>query len=487
MAQQSVSAVQNNQNVGMREVMQLLQMLAARGSSSRRQRVDNPYTATAVANAQVNNPTRARAGTRKSSGGQSSGAKKTELQERVAARKKGRADRRSEFIASNKAKTTARNKEKRNYSLYRKAMKNADREMKLLGELGEDIEDFNRRGRKADIRKFRNANPLPDKGPLDALALMGQEGRGASVPVDLPANQVYGPQGQTTTELMGPDMNRIGFVHPPAGPPVTPSPGVPGMLTQAAQERPVLKTDPDDLFFRTSEPIFVQDGPLSYKRVSGSPYNVGSNPIPPPPPPYNPPGFEDSGLYATELNSKGKFGGARPLGIITDNPSDLRRADGPREGEVPNDQINRRSGEGITGYGPDIRFRGGRDGDYVRGNNFYPSTVPEDNPAYARGLEFGARHNDGKPVLLRNEDGSQFFPIEDAYGPKDRFGNLIRPNYNQGGFGIQQGPLAPRNYGFTGRPNPLQGVFGPNPYAHYPPVPQPQNPLSNFPPGSFQY
>lgn len=462
MAQQSVSAVQNNQNVGMGEVMRLLQMLAARGSSSRRQRIDNPYTATAVANAQVNNPTQVRAGTRKSSGGQSSGAKKTELQERAAARKKGRADRRSEFIASNKAKTTARNKEKRNFSLYRKAMKNADREMELLGELGEDIKDFNRRGREADIRKFRNANPLPDKGPLDALALMGQEGSGASVPVDLPANQAYGPQGQTTTELMGPDMNRIGFVHPPAGPPATPSPGVPGMLIQAAQERPY--------------------NPPGFE-------NSGLGPAPPPPPPYNPPGFENSGLYATEFNSKGKFGGARPLGLITDDPSDLRRADGPFEKELDQEFIQRRGGQGANmGYRPDIEFRGGNFGNGLRaGRDFEPSTVPDDNPAYARGLEFGARHNDGKPTLYTNKSGEHFFPIEDAYGPKDRFGNLIRPDYNQGGFNIQQGPFVPRNYGFTGRPNPLQGVFGPNPYVHYPPVPQPQNPLSNFPPGSFQY
>jgi len=464
MAQQSVSAVQNNQNVGMREVMQLLQMLAARGSSSRRQRVDNPYTATAVANAQVNNPTRARVGTRKSSGGQSSGAKKTELQERAAARKKGRADRRSEFIASNAAKT----RERKNKTKFEAANKLADRELKAIEGIAKDVDKMKR---SREIQRFREENPLPDKGPLDALALMGQEGRSASVPVNLPANQAYGPQGQTTTQVMGPDAMRAeqdAIRDYVANQPQTQGNSILGGLRGRAG---VIAAD-------------------EHRNNSYNPpgfENSGLGPAPPAPPPYNPPGFENSGLYATELNSKGKFGGARPLGIITDNPSDLRRADGPREGEVPNDQINRRSNEGIVGYRPDIEFRGGREGGYVRGLHFDPSTVPEDNPAYARGLEFGAIHNDGKPALYRSEDGSQFFPIEDAYGPKDRFGNLISPNYNQGGFGIQQGPFAPRNYGFTGRPNPLQGVFGPNPYAHYPPVPQPQNPLSNFPPGSFQY
>jgi len=201
MAQQSVSAVQNNQNGGMQEVMQLLQMLAARGSSSRRQRVDNPYTATAVANAQVNNPTQVRAGTRKSSGGQSSGAKKTELQERAAARKKGRADRRSEFIASNKAKT----RERKNKAKFAAANKLADRELKAVEGIAKDVD---RMKRSREVQRFREENPLPDKGPLDALALMGQEGRRASVPVNLPANQTYGPQGQTTTQVMGPDAMR---------------------------------------------------------------------------------------------------------------------------------------------------------------------------------------------------------------------------------------------------------------------------------------
>jgi hypothetical protein len=391
MAQQSVSAVQNNQNVGMREVMQLLQMLAARvqmlaarGSSSRRQRIDNPYTATAVANAQVNNPTQVRAGTRKSSGGQSSGAKKTELQERAAARKKGRADRRSEFIASNAAKT----RERKNKTKFEAANKLADRELKAIEGIAKDVDKMKR---SREIQRFREENPLPDKGPLDALALMGQEGRSASVPVNLPANQAYGPQGQTTTQVMGPDAMRaeqdairdyvanqpqtqgnsiLGGLRGRAGVIAADehrnnSYNPPGFENSGLGPTPPL-TGPG---INSTEPYYVRDenGEFTFRpeqMASGSPYNVGSNPIPPPPPPYNPPGFEDSGLYATELNSKG---------------------------------------------------------------------------------------------------------------------------YNRGGFNIQQGPFVPRNYGFTGRPNPLQGVFGPNPYAHYPPVPQPQNPLSNFPPGSFQY
>ena len=182
MAQESISAVQQNPNSDMERMMRMLQMIAASGASAQRRREqNNPYAATAAANRGVNNPTGVRAGTRKSSGGRSSGAKKSELQERAHARKKNRQERRETMIAENTAKTAQRKKDRKFDAVER--------------QLDRDLEDVaSMRKEVADIKAGRERDAAYDRQqPLDALTLMN--GVQSNTPVDLPATGSYAPEG----------------------------------------------------------------------------------------------------------------------------------------------------------------------------------------------------------------------------------------------------------------------------------------------------